>query len=146
MKLFTSKQFSINPENLKHIRTFARDFFNQLQIEKEQTENLVLAIIEAASNIMEHAYENNISTDVLEIVMNILPNQVLEIQILDKGKPIQLDKIKSRNLKDIRAGGLGIYFVGEIMDEVKFLKEENSKWNNRLIISKNITTPLLNQH
>ena len=146
MKLFTSKQFSINPENLKHIRTFARDFFNQLQIEKEQTENLVLAIIEAASNIMEHAYENNISIDVLEIVMNILPNHVLEIQILDKGKPIQLDKIKSRNLKDIRAGGLGIYFVGEIMDEVKFLKEENSKWNNRLIISKKITTPLLNQH
>ena len=95
---------------------------------------------------MEHTYENNISTDVLEIVMNILPNHVLEIQILDKGKPIQLDKIKSRNLKDIRAGGLGIYFVGEIMDEVKFLKEENSKWNNRLIISKNITTPLLNQH
>ena len=95
---------------------------------------------------MEHTYENNISTDVLEIVMNILPNHVLEIQILDKWKPIQLDKIKSRNLKDIRAGGLGIYFVGEIMDEVKFLKEENSKWNNRLIISKNITTPLLNQH
>jgi hypothetical protein len=51
---------------------------------------------------------------------------------------IKLNQFRSRNLKDVRAGGLGLFFIGEIMDKIKFM-QTNKKWNNHLIISKKIT-------
>jgi anti-sigma regulatory factor (Ser/Thr protein kinase) len=46
--------------------------------------------------------------------------------------------IKPRNVNDIKAGGLGTFFIGQIMDEVVF------KTQNRLGKSLNFNKKLLN--
>ena len=41
-----------------------------------------------------------------------------------------------RKLDDIKAGGLGTFFIGQIMDEVTF-KTSATDWVNHLILKKN---------
>ena len=49
--------------------------------------------------------------------------------------PVIPENIKPRKLIDIKAGGLGTFFIGQIMDEVVF-KTTKEDWVNRLILTK----------
>jgi len=55
---------------------------------------------------------------------------------LIKEKPAIPKNIKPRQLDDVKPGGLGTFFIGQIMDEVIF-KTAASDWVNRLILIKN---------
>ena len=46
------------------------------------------------------------------------------------------ENIKPRKFDDIKAGGLGTFFIGQIMDEVVF-KTSATDWVNHLILKKN---------
>ena len=48
---------------------------------------------------------------------------------MDFAAAVDLDKIKSRDLKDIRPGGLGVHFIAEIMDDFRFGHLENGSGN-----------------
>ena len=61
-------------------------------------------------------------------------NKILEIGFFDKGKPIVEENIKHRSLDDIKPGGLGTYFIQQIMDEVVF--KEATGWHNNLVLTK----------
>ena len=50
---------------------------------------------------------------------------------------VNQDKIKHRNLEDIKPGGLGSYFINNIMDEVKW-ETKSKDWVNHLILIKTI--------
>ncbi len=63
-------------------------------------------------------------------------NKVFTMELLDKGTPVVPQNIKPRKLDDIRAGGLGTFFIGQIMDEVVF-KTNKEDWINHLILTKN---------
>jgi len=45
--------------------------------------------------------------------------------------------IKPRNLEEIKPGGLGTFFIGEIMDEVEW-KSKSEDWTNHLILKKKL--------
>ena len=138
MKMFFSKCFPINPKSLKDIRSFTRIFFQQINISTDQIEDLVLVLMEAVSNVMKHAYGNKISEEMLKIKINLKDQKLIIIEILDKGKFVKIEDLRSRNLSDIRAGGLGLFFIGEIMDKIEFMKNKDGEWNNHLVISKKI--------
>ena len=57
MNLSESKDFEVSSSNLKEVRTFSRDVFEKINLPQEQKEELVLAIAEAAQNIVKHAYK-----------------------------------------------------------------------------------------
>ena len=61
-------------------------------------------------------------------------NKVLTMELFDKGMPVIPENIKPRKLTDIKAGGLGTFFIGQIMDEVVF-KTTKEDWVNHLILS-----------
>ena len=62
-------------------------------------------------------------------------DKVLKMELFDKGKPVIPENIKPRKLTDIKAGGLGTFFIGQIMDEVVF-KTTKEDWVNHLILTK----------
>ena len=43
------------------------------------------------------------------------------ILIRDFADPVDISRIKPRDLDDVRPGGLGTYLISEVMDEVDFL-------------------------
>ena len=52
------KAFLVDTSSLREVRTFCRDVFEKLQIQQDLKDELVLAIAEAAQNIVKHAFKN----------------------------------------------------------------------------------------
>ena len=137
MNLSESKDFLVSTASLKEVRTFSRDVFEKINLPQEQKEELVLAIAEAAQNIVKHGYKGvEETTDRMEIKISLKDGE-LEIGFFDKGKEVVPENIKHRKLDDIKPGGLGTYFIKEIMDEVVFKKDKKG-WINHLVLTKKV--------
>ena len=128
------KSFKIESASLKEVRVFAREVFKKSTIFEKHTDDLVLALAEAAQNIVKHGYNNQPTEDEMKIVIKFNDN-ILSMELMDKGKPVVPSNIKPRDLDDIKAGGLGTFFIGQIMDEVVF-KTTKVNWVNHLILTK----------
>ena len=134
MNLEEERDFRVESSSLKEIRSFAREIIAKSTILSACSDDLVLALAEAAQNIVKHAYKDNLDTnDKMQIKISF-KNKILEIGFFDKGKPIVEENIKHRSLDDIKPGGLGTYFIQQIMDEVVF--KEATGWHNNLVLTK----------
>ena len=137
MNLSESKDFVVDSSNLKEVRTFSREVFEKINLPQEQKDELVLAIAEAAQNIVKHAYKDvEETTDAMQIKISLKDGE-LEIGFFDKGKPVVPENIQHRKLDDIKPGGLGTFFIKQIMDGAVFKKDQKG-WGNHLILTKKI--------
>ena len=134
--LSEKKDFAVDSSNLKHIRTFCREVLEKLDINQELKDELILAIAEAAQNIVKHAYKNEKTEDKMLIKISV-ENGHLEIGFSDKGKLVEEEKVRHRKIDDVKPGGLGTFFIQQIMDAVEF-KEGKKPWINHLILSKDL--------
>ena len=131
------KDFLVNSSSLKDVRTFSRNVFDKINLPQEQKDELVLAIAEAAQNIVKHGYKGVEETsDRMEIKISLNDGE-LEIGFFDKGKEVVPENIKHRKLDDIKPGGLGTFFIKEIMDAAVF-KRDQKGWVNHLVLTKKI--------
>ena len=137
MNLSESKDFLVSSASLKEVRTFSRDVFEKIQLPQDQKDELVLAIAEAAQNIVKHGYKGvKETTDRMEIKISLNDSE-LEIGFFDKGKKVVPENIQHRKLDDIKPGGLGTFFIKQIMDNAVFKKDQTG-WVNHLILTKKI--------
>ena len=136
MLISESKDFTVTSSNLKEIRTFARDVFSKRNITQELKDDLVLAITEAAQNIVKHAYKNQTTTDKMKIKI-LFREREIEIGFFDTGLPAVPENIQHRKLDNIKPGGLGTFFIKKIMDEVIFRKDKKG-WVNHLVLTKKV--------
>ena len=137
MNIQESKDFLVSTASLKEVRTFSREVFEKINLPQDQKDELVLAIAEAAQNIVKHAYKDVVETsDRMEIKIS-LKDKDLEIGFFDKGKAVIPENIKHRKLDDITPGGLGTFFIKQIMDAAVF-KKDQKEWVNHLVLTKKI--------
>ena len=137
MNIEESKDFLVSTASLKDVRTFSREVFEKINLPQDQKDELVLAIAEAAQNIVKHAYKDVTETsDRMEIKISLKDND-LEIGFFDKGKAVVPENVKHRKLDDIKPGGLGTFFIKQIMDNAVFKKDKNG-WVNHLVLTKKI--------
>ena len=137
MDISESKDFLVHTASLKEVRTFSRDVFDKLNLNYDLKDELVLAIAEAAQNVVKHAYKGVEDTsDHMQIKISLTGDQ-LEIGFYDKGKPVVAENIQHRKLDDIKPGGLGTYFIKQIMDDAVF-KKDQQQWVNHLVLTKKI--------
>ena len=135
MNLSEAKDFPVSTASLKEVRIFSRETFEKINLSQDLKDELVLAIAEAAQNIVKHAYKDISNTkDIMQIKISFKDNE-LKIGFYDKGKPVNQENIKHRKLDDIKPGGLGTFFIQQIMDEVVF--KEATGWHNHLVLTKN---------
>ena len=135
MTLREHRDFSVESSSLKEIRNFAREVLTKDPIFENSKDDGVLALAEAAQNIVKHAYDGQPTGDKMRVEIKFDTKQLI-IELFDKGKPAIPQNIKPRKLDDIKAGGLGTFFIGQIMDEVIF-KTSATDWVNHLILKKN---------
>ena len=134
MHISETKNFLVSSSSLKEVREFSREVISKSKVLEESKDELVLAIAEAAQNIVKHAYKDNQdTTDKMQIKISFIDN-ILKIGFFDKVKPVIKEEIKHRSLDDIKPGGLGTYFIKQIMDEVVF--KEATGWHNNLVLTK----------
>ena len=131
-----NKIFSATLSNLKNIRLFVTNFLNDYELEIKLVNNIKLAVDESVSNIIKHGYKGEDENNKIEIKLEIIKKKLF-IHLFDNGTPVKQKNIQPRNLKDIKPGGLGSYFINEIMDEVKW-ETKSKDWVNHLILIKKI--------
>ena len=131
------RDFVVSSSSLKDVRSFSREVFQKLQLEQDLKDELVLAIAEAAQNIVKHAYKDiDDTSDKMEITIS-LKNNELEIGFFDKGRAVDQDNVRHRKIDDVKPGGLGTFFIQQIMDAVVF-KEGEKPWINHLVLTKKL--------
>ena len=97
-------------------RSAVRNSLTQCGYRSAMVEDVVLAIDEACQNIIRHAYRGE--TDE-EIVLQIVRDgDALVISLRDYAPEVIQDRMKPRDLEDIRPGGLGCHLIQQVMDEV----------------------------
>jgi len=131
------KAFLVRSASLKDVRTFCREVFEKLKIEQSLKDELVLAIAEAAQNIVKHAYKDSPDSKELMVVQISRENNELQIAFYDMGSPVDPKKVKHREIDSIKPGGLGTFFIQEIMDAVEF-KSGKKPWINHLVLTKQL--------
>ena len=137
-KISEKREFIVNSASLKDVRSFSREVFEKIKINQDLKDELVLAIAEAAQNIVKHAYKDiETNNDKMEIKISLGTNNELEIGFFDKGKPVDGAKVRHRNIDDVKPGGLGTFFIQQIMDAVVF-REGDKPWINHLILTKQL--------
>ena len=129
------KSFSATIDNLKNIRSMIVDFLNNHKLPVKEIKKIELGTDEAVTNIIKHSYKEENKKNTIEVELEFSENKVI-IHLYDNGTPVNEEKIKPRELSDVKPGGLGTYFINKIMDEVKWKKSD--KWVNHLTLTKNI--------
>ncbi|PKN94449.1 MAG: hypothetical protein CVU44_05025 [Chloroflexi bacterium HGW-Chloroflexi-6] len=136
------KTFPAQFEALDDIREFAAQAARQVGFDEKDVYNVQLAIDEAASNIIEHAYEG-VPDGVIEVFIKIAPG-TLTMVLRDWGQTFVPDSVVEpdldASLEDRAVGGLGLFFIHKLMDEVRF--EFSPDGGNTLTLVKHCSTPI----
>jgi serine/threonine-protein kinase RsbW len=123
-------------EFLDEIREFVAQIARDGGFTEKEIYSLQLAADEAASNIIEHAYEGVSNADI-DIACN-MNGDTLTITMHDTGNTFDPSKVKQPNLKadlsERQIGGLGVYLMRKLMDDVRY--ESNPKTGNLLTMIK----------
>lgn len=131
-------KFTAKFEYLDEIRDFVGDIARKGKFSEKDIYNIQLASDEAASNIIEHAYEG-ISNGVLEISCG-LKKDVLTIILVDHGESFDPSDIPAPNLKadlsERKIGGLGLYLMRKLMDEVHYDADPKNNRNTLTLIKR----------
>lgn len=129
-------QIPADENNLSEVRDFIADICLRAGFSKRETNNTKLATDEACTNIIKHAYLDGGGE--IRIEVNAGPGRV-EINIYDSGTPFEWSQVQEPDLQryvDIgKKGGLGIYLMNRLMDEVEY---QSSTDGNRLSMLKTI--------
>jgi anti-sigma regulatory factor (Ser/Thr protein kinase) len=130
-------RFDAKFEFLDEIREFVGAVARAGGFSEREVYNIQLATDEAASNIIEHAYQG-IRGGSIEISCEV-KNDVMTIILVDHGKPFDPSEIPApdltSDLSERKIGGLGIFLMRKLMDEVHY-KAEPQKSRNTLTMIK----------
>jgi anti-anti-sigma factor len=107
--------------NLSEVRDFIADICTKAGFSKSEMNNTKLAVDEACTNIIKHAYRE-LGGDI-RIDVQAEPGKV-EINIFDRGEPFDWSKVKEPDLNLYvemgKKGGLGIYLMNRLMDALSY--------------------------
>ena len=69
--IIEQRDFVVSSSSLKEVRSFSREVFEKVNIDQDLKDELVLAIAEAAQNIVKHAYQGEDTEDKMEIKISL---------------------------------------------------------------------------
>ncbi len=109
-------------ENLEIIREFVARIAQKAGFDDEDVAKIELAVDEACTNVVKHAYEGG-SDKPIDVVVK-LDYSKLTVIVTDQGKGFNPESVEVPDIKEylaeLRVGGLGIYLIRTLMDEVKY--------------------------
>ena len=115
-----------DPKLLCVVRAAVEEMAVTVGFRDAEVRSIVLAVDEALANVIRHAYLGAYDRPIqVSFYRDRLgtgegEHDALKIQIVDRGIPVEPERLVGRALDDIRPGGLGLHFIREIMDSVTF--------------------------
>jgi anti-sigma regulatory factor (Ser/Thr protein kinase) len=121
-----------HPKYLQLVRGAMEKATRIIGFSEDGSGHIILAVDEACSNIIKHSYMND-PKGKIDISIEIHGKE-LKIHITDYGKQCDIRQMQSRDIEDIRPGGLGIYIINQVMDSVEY--DCSSASQNQVIMIK----------
>ncbi len=107
-------------DRLKLIRTATTQAAAYCSCDASWTQDLVLAVDEACQNIIRHAYGGEEGAG--DIVVDFAQDgDAMSVFLMDFAPPVDISQIKSRDINDVRPGGLGVHLIKSVTDDARFL-------------------------
>jgi serine/threonine-protein kinase RsbW len=104
-------------------------------LDDQEIYSVQLAVDEACTNIIEHAYEGEGRGDIV-CICEAIPDG-LEIELRDKGKPFDPGRIPDPEvgvpLESFGSRGAGVFLMKKLMDEVSYVFSEGGETILRMI-------------
>jgi anti-sigma regulatory factor (Ser/Thr protein kinase) len=108
-------------ENLPDVRAAAEGICRELGFDSTSAGAVVLSVDEALTNVIRHAYHGREDQRIdIEFATEGDPPRELRIRLRDYGQFVDPSTIKSRDLADVRPGGLGVHIISNCMDHVRY--------------------------
>lgn len=111
-------------ECLAQIAEFVTQAAREAGLTDDDVFHVEVAVDEACSNVIEHAYARTAGE--IDLTCTIPEQGRLEVVIHDQGEPFDPAAVPEPNvgagasLDAVQAGGLGLYFMRQLMDVVRF--------------------------
>ncbi len=122
-------------ENLAKVRGFVAQGLRDAPITPEERNKVVLAVDEAVANVIEHGY-NADANGAIEVSLDVQTG-LLRVVVRDWGQAFDPSQVADPDLEEHvrmgKKGGLGIYLIRQIMDEV-FYAATPDKGNELVLI------------
>lgn len=122
-----------DPRYLSVVRGAVERFAALVGFEEEDCRWITLAVHEALTNVIRHAYHNQ-HDQPIEISCRER-DAGIEVLMVDHGQGVQPEQLSGRALDDVKPGGLGTHMIREIMDEMDYAplegRNELRLWKKR---------------
>ncbi len=122
-------------DNLEIIRNFISGVASKVGFDPDEVSKIELAVDEACTNVIEHAYQHD-ETKNIDIAVKI-DYQKFTVVVTDRGKGFDLHDVELPDMKsylaELRVGGLGIYLMKTLMDEVDYSSKPGVKNEVRMV-------------
>jgi serine/threonine-protein kinase RsbW len=109
-------------ERLIEVRDFVSTAAREFGFTDEEVSKIALAIDEACTNIIKHAYQHDPSQHIAITIRG--SGGTFEVLISDQGRQFNPSSIPSPVMKEylshFRRGGLGVYLMRSLMDNVEY--------------------------
>lgn len=128
-------QVPARAEEMRNLRNALRQALDRIGTEPQLRDRLVLAVDEASTNIIRHAYGPERSGDIgLRVVR---AGTLLSFELTDAAPCVDAARIRARPLGECRCGGFGLALIDEVMDDWR-IEAAAAGEGNRLILRKRI--------
>lgn len=107
-----------NPQLLCVVRAALERALSVYGMDSESAGRVVLAVDEAIANVMRHAYQRQTDKPIWISIRPLTWNHqaALELLVEDEAKNVDLSRIHSRSLTEVKPGGLGVCIIEQVMD------------------------------
>lgn len=130
-----TKTIQSRTDNLLEVREFVMHAARRFGFSEEESSKIVLAVDEACTNVIKHAYQNapdrSIQIDITH------DRETFQVSVIDEGKSFNPNSAKMPDLKQhlstFRRGGLGVYLMRTLMDKVEYNYSPGKRNEVRLI-------------
>lgn len=117
-------------EYVSLIRLTLSGVFTRAGASYDDIEDSKIAVSEAVTNAFKHAYKHSEQNGMINICFELFDDKI-KIIISDQGESFDYESTKSKlgpyqeneNIDFLREGGLGLFLIESLMDEVKVSKE-----------------------
>lgn len=133
--------FPSSPEWFRTIRNMMMTTATHVGFDERVAGQISMSVDEALSNIYRHGYMGDSSGRItLSVQSLVTPKPRINIQIEDNACQVDEQTIQSRDIEDVRPGGIGVYLIQTIMDEAVWSKRDAG--GMRLTMCKTFSEPI----
>ncbi|MCI0494517.1 ATP-binding protein [candidate division KSB1 bacterium] len=122
-------------DNLELIRMIVSTVAEKVGFNPDDVSKIELAVDEACANVIKHAYSKD-QLQPIDLVIEI-DYKKMAIVVTDHGKGFDFTKMPQTDVKEylaeMRVGGLGIYLMKALMDEVEFNSQPGMKTQVKMV-------------